>query len=139
MTGDSSPEFTLSARWIIPVEGPPLQRGTITIRGDRVTALEPHGFRTPDVDVREAAILPGLVNAHTHLDLSDMRGKAPPGPDFTHWLRAVIRHRRQRSEEETAQAVRVGLNEALSFGTTLVGDIAGGGLSWNVLSAAPLR
>jgi cytosine/adenosine deaminase-related metal-dependent hydrolase len=139
MTGDSSPEFTLSARWIIPVEGPPLQRGTITIRGDRVTALEPHGFRTPDVDVGEAAILPGLVNAHTHLDLSDLRGKAPPDPDFTRWLRAVIRHRRQRSEEETAQAIRAGLNEAISFGTTLVGDIAGGGFSWNVLSAAPLR
>jgi cytosine/adenosine deaminase-related metal-dependent hydrolase len=129
----------MSARWIIPVEGAPLRRGTITIRGGRVIALEPHGFRTPDVDVGEAAILPGLVNAHTHLDLSDLRGMAPPGPDFTRWLRAVIHHRRQRSEEETAQAVRAGLNEALSFGTTLVGDIASGALSWNVLSAAPLR
>jgi cytosine/adenosine deaminase-related metal-dependent hydrolase len=139
MTGDSTPEFALTARWIIPVEGPPLPRGTITIRGDRVIALEPHGFRTPDVDVGNAAILPGFVNAHTHLDLSDLRGKAPPGSDFTRWLRGVIRHRRQRSEEETALAVRVGLNESLSFGTTLVGDIAGGGLSWNELSAAPLR
>jgi cytosine/adenosine deaminase-related metal-dependent hydrolase len=139
MIGNSSPEFTLSARWIIPVEGPPLQRGTLTIRGDRVTALEPRGSRRPDVDVGKAAILPGLVNAHTHLDLSDLQGKVPPGPDFTGWLRAVIRHRRQRSEEETAQAVRAGLREAVSFGTTLVGDIAGGGSSWNLLSAAPLR
>jgi aminodeoxyfutalosine deaminase len=139
MIADSSPDYTLSARWIIPVEGPPLQRGTITIRDGRVTALQPHGFRKSDVDVGEAAILPGLVNAHTHLDLSDLRGKAPPGHDFTGWLRAVIGHRRQRSTEETMQAVRAGLHEALSFGTTLVGNIAGGGVSWNVLSAAPLR
>jgi aminodeoxyfutalosine deaminase len=139
MTSDPSPEFTLSARWIIPVEGPPLQRGTITIRADRVTALETHGFRTPDADVGEAAILPGLVNAHTHLDLSDLRGKVPPGPDFTRWLRAVISHRRQRSEDQTAQAVQAGVNEAISFGTTLIGDIAGVGFSWNLLSAARLR
>jgi cytosine/adenosine deaminase-related metal-dependent hydrolase len=139
MMGDSSQEFTLSARWIISVETPPLERGTITIRGDRVSAVEPHGCRTPDVDLGEAAILPGLVNAHTHLDLSDLRGKTPPGPDFTRWLRSVIIHRGQRSGKETAKAVLTGLRETLSFGTTLVGDIAGQGFSWDMLRAAPLR
>jgi aminodeoxyfutalosine deaminase len=139
MAGVPSSDFSLTARWIIPVEGPPLERGTVSIRGDRLAAIEPRGYRTPDVDAGEVAVLPGFVNAHTHLDLSDLRAKAPPSADFTGWLRAVIRHRRERSNEETIRAIRAGLTEALSFGTTLVGDIAGSGLSWETLSSAPLR
>ena len=139
MAGVPSSDFSLTARWIIPVEGPPLERGTVSIRGDRLLAIEPRGYRTPDVEAGEVAVLPGFVNAHTHLDLSDLRAKAPPTSDFTGWLRAVIRHRRERSKEKTVQAIRAGMAEALSFGTTLVGDIAGSGLSWETLSSASLR
>src|SRR4051794_13300642 len=93
--------WTLTARWGFSLSGPPLERGLVTISGDRIVAVEPHGVRNADVDHGNAGILPGLVNAHAHLDLTGLRGKIPPTPDFTAWLRAVIRHRLTTSAAET--------------------------------------
>src|SRR6476620_11012283 len=121
-------EQVLSARWVFPVSGPPLPGGTVTVRGDRIESVDPAGTRTPDIDFGNAAIIPGLVNAHTHLDLSGARGAVPLGADFVDWLRQVIAHRRTPS---THDAVQTGLAESLRFGTTLVGDIAAGGASWD--------
>lgn len=130
---------TLTARWVFPVAGPPLPGGLITIDGERITAIEPAGARQADIDLGNTAILPGLVNAHTHLDLTGLRGLVPPTPDFTAWLRAVIRHRRQHHPGQIDADVRTGLAESSALGTTLLGDVAAGGLSWNVLADAPVR
>jgi cytosine/adenosine deaminase-related metal-dependent hydrolase len=123
------------------VSGPPLANGTVTVRGDRFEAVEPHGTRTADEDFGNAAIVPGLVNAHTHLDLSGARGLIPPtDPDhFTDWLRGVIAYRRTRTAEQTQADIRAGLAECLRFGTTLIGDIASEGASWDALAAAGAR
>src|ERR1043166_2683691 len=94
MVGTEQSSWTLTARWILPVAGPPLERGTVTVSADRIIAVLPHGSRTADMHLGNAAVMPGLVNAHTHLDLSGLRGKCPPTADFTDWLREVIRHRR---------------------------------------------
>lgn len=134
-----APSRTLTARWIFPVSQPPLERGTITIQGEHIVAIEPHGARPPNVDLGDAAIVPGFVNAHTHLDLTGLRGLAPPTSDFTAWLRMVIAHRRNRTPEQVQADIRTGLAESLRYGTTLLGDISGDGGSWNTLSAAPLR
>jgi cytosine/adenosine deaminase-related metal-dependent hydrolase len=135
----SASEWSLTARWIFPVDAPPLERGVVTIAGDRIASVEPRGTRNPDYDLGNAAILPGLVNAHTHLDLSGLRGKCPPTPEFTNWLRAVIRHRRNITTESIRLDIREGLAEAVRCGTTLLGDITVGGVSWSELATAPLR
>jgi cytosine/adenosine deaminase-related metal-dependent hydrolase len=132
-------EWTLGARWIFPADRAPLEQGTLTLQAERIVAVEPHGRRTPDVDLGDVALLPGLVNAHTHLDLSGLRGLTPPGEEFTDWLRAVIQHRRRQSPDQIAQDIQSGLAETLASGTTLVGDISAQGASWTALSAAPLR
>jgi cytosine/adenosine deaminase-related metal-dependent hydrolase len=139
MTDAPTTPWTLTARWIFPVSGPPLEHGTVTINGKVIIAVNAHGERRPDVDLGDAAVLPGLVNAHTHLDLTGLRGQAPPSPDFTSWLRQVIAHRRERTPEQVLDDVRAGLAESLRFGTTLLGDISGDGGSWDVLADAPLR
>jgi aminodeoxyfutalosine deaminase len=134
-----STSWTLTARWVFPVEGPPLVCGVVVIAGEKVVAVEPHGRLTPDLDLGDAAILPGLVNAHTHLDLSGMRGLAPPTPEFTNWLKRVIAYRRLRTPEQVQDDIRAGLAECLRYGTTLLGDISGDGGSWDALADAPLR
>src|SRR5262245_7886045 len=133
----SADEQTLTARWVFPVSGAPIPNGTVTVRGDLIAAVQPAGARMADVDLGNSAIIPGLVNAHTHLDLSGMLGKVPPGPDFVAWLRDVIEFRRGQAPDRAAADVRSGLHEALRHGTTLLGDIAAGGLSWDELIAAP--
>lgn len=131
--------YTLTARWILPIDAPPLPHGLLTLQGDHIVAVEPQGARQADLDFGNAAILPGLVNAHTHLDLSDAAGKCPPTPDFTLWLRQVIAHRRAQSEEDKARAVATGIEQCVRYGTTLVGDIAAGGVSWDALTRVPLH
>ena len=132
---------TFTARWVFPVSGPPLDGGTVTVRGDKIEAVEPRGVRTADEDLGNVAIIPGLVNAHTHLDLSGARGLIPPtDPDhFTDWLKGVIAYRRTRTPEQTQQDIRDGLAECLRAGTTLIGDIASEGASWDALSGAKTR
>jgi cytosine/adenosine deaminase-related metal-dependent hydrolase len=136
---ESSSSWTLTARWVFPVDGPPLERGVVAVAGDKIAAVEVHGRLAADVDLGDAAVLPGLVNAHTHLDLSGMRGLAPPTADFTDWLRQVIAFRLSRSAEEVQADVRNGIAESMSFGTTLLGDIAAEGATWNELTRSKLR
>jgi cytosine/adenosine deaminase-related metal-dependent hydrolase len=135
----STAPWSLTARWVFPVAGPPLEGGTLTIEGDRIRAVEPHGATRADLDLGDCAVLPGLVNAHTHLDLTGMRGLSPPGPDFTAWLRQVVHHRRQRGPEQIQADIRAGLAECVRTGTTLVGDISGDGASWDALAGGPAR
>lgn len=135
----ADPHKTLTARWLFPVARPPLERGTITIAGARIVEVEPRGTRTADLDVGNAAILPGLVNAHTHLDLSGLRGLLPPSTDFTSWLRAVIAHRRSLTADQVEASIRAGLAECIRTGTTLLGDISAMGLSHPILAAASVR
>jgi cytosine/adenosine deaminase-related metal-dependent hydrolase len=132
---------TLTARWVFPASSPPLDRGTVTVRGEKIEAVEPHGLRTADEDLGNVALIPGLVNAHTHLDLSGARGLIPPtDPDhFTDWLKGVIAYRRGRSEADTLADIEAGLAECLRCGTTLIGDIASEGKSWDAVSAAKTR
>jgi cytosine/adenosine deaminase-related metal-dependent hydrolase len=131
--------WTISARWVIPIEGIPLERGIVTIVGDRIAAVVPAGAHKPDHDLGNAAILPGLVNAHTHLDLSGFSHPIPVTGSFTDWLLTVIAHRRTHSPEQVEKHIRAGLAESLAHGVTLLGDISSQGLSWPILSAAPVR
>jgi cytosine/adenosine deaminase-related metal-dependent hydrolase len=134
-------EQTITARYVFPVDGPPLPGGIVAIASDKIAAVEPHGARAADMDLGNMAVLPGLVNAHTHLDLSGARGLIPPtDPEhFTDWLRGVIAYRRGRSNDDVQRDIRDGLAECLRSGTTLIGDITAGGASWDAIAAATVR
>ena len=130
---------TITARWLFPVSGPPLPNGTITIQNDTILAVEPHGVRTADEDLGNVAIIPGLVNAHIHLDLSGARGIVPPTSceHFTDWLRDVIAYRGQCTTSDAD--IYAGIRECQRCGTTLVGDIAANGQSWAALANTAMR
>lgn len=130
--------LVLTARWIFTANGPPLEGGIVVIDGDTIFAVEPHRTRAADLDLGNCAILPGLVNAHTHLDLSGLQGRLPPSSDFVSWLKGVIAHRRSQTPEQVEADVRVGLEQAIRFGTTLLCDISGNGTSFPILKDAPL-
>lgn len=133
--------WTLTARWLLPVDGPALERGTVTIRNDRIEAVAAHGSHTPDVDLGNTVMVPGFVNAHTHLDLSGAAGQTPPttAATFPDWLRSVIAFRRNRTGDILQSDIQTGLNACLNAGTTLIGDITANGATWNTLVAAPVR
>jgi cytosine/adenosine deaminase-related metal-dependent hydrolase len=106
---------------VFPVERAPVENGTVTIVGDRISDVGPAPV-SGAVDLGNAAIIPGLVNAHTHLEFSDLARPDPPQP-FAGWLRAVITFRRARSGS-VVPAIDQGLRECAACGVTTVGEIA---------------
>jgi cytosine/adenosine deaminase-related metal-dependent hydrolase len=118
------------ASWILPINQPPIRDGWIAVRGGRIVAVG-RADRVPrdgrEVDLGAVAVLPGLVNAHTHLELSYLRDEVPPADRFVDWIRHVMAARRTRADSQAAEIVRSveeGIAEADAFGTAIVGDIS---------------
>src|SRR5947209_16664179 len=129
--------WTIRARWVFPADAPRIADGRVTVRDARIVRVA--ADRPADLDVGNAALLPGFVNAHTHLDLGMLHGRCPPTPDFPAWLRCVVAGRMAATPEQVEHAIADGITAALRGGTTLLGDISAGGASWAQLSQAALR
>jgi cytosine/adenosine deaminase-related metal-dependent hydrolase len=134
----------LKARYVFPVDRPPLADGVVTVAAGRIVAVgENLSGRTPR-DLGSAAIVPGLVNAHTHLEFSDLAAPlGEQGMPFADWIRAVVSRRRAvPDEQETAgrvrSAVAAGLRESHAAGVTHVGEIATAGWSPEPFAASPV-
>jgi len=121
----------LRARYVFPVESEPIPDGFVTLDGDRIAAVGTRPGWGELHDLGNAAILPGLVNAHAHLDFS--RLDAPlgaPGIGFVDWLRRVMDYRQSTAPADSLEApdrpspVVLGLKESLRHGVAAVGDIA---------------
>jgi cytosine/adenosine deaminase-related metal-dependent hydrolase len=129
--------YAIRARWVFPVDAPPVPDGRVTIGGRHIQRVSADG--PADLDVGNAALLPGFVNAHTHLDLGMLHGQCPPTPDLPAWLCGVIAGRRTARLEDVQKAIADGIAACMRFGTTLVGDVSAGGASWPQLYTTPLR
>jgi cytosine/adenosine deaminase-related metal-dependent hydrolase len=125
-----------SARWVVPVSAAPIEYGAVAVDGQRIAGVGPHAeivSRFPDFRVEslgEAIILPGLVNLHTHLELTAMRGYLEKEEsDFFAWLRKLTI---ARLELMTPDDIRVsatwGACEAVRAGITCVGDASDSGM-----------
>ncbi|MEM9352470.1 MAG: amidohydrolase family protein [Planctomycetota bacterium] len=116
----------LRARWVVPICEPPIENGVVEIEGDRISAVRQARPGDPaGEDLGDAAILPGLVNAHTHLEFSLLeRPLGTQGMTLPEWIRLVIAQRGSSGEERRAEAIEAGLAESLAAGVTGVVDIA---------------
>ena len=88
----------LLARWIFPVDQPPIERGIVEFVDGIISAVEPFTGQ-PDsetVDLGNVAIIPGLVNAHAHLEFSSLDSPIEPARPFTDWIGRLLAHRRER-------------------------------------------
>ncbi len=137
------------ASWILPIAEPPIadgwfaaDRGRIVAYGayGAVTRRAPSHAETGEVDLGHVAVLPGLVNAHTHLELSYLRDEVPPVPAFVGWIRAVMAARRRQPPRapHILEAMDVAITESTAFGTALVGDISNTLVSFAALARSPL-
>lgn len=128
-------ETLYRAATLLPITAAPIADGAILVRGGRIVSVGPFAsLRSafpdlPVVDFGRAILMPPLVNAHTHLELSDFPRwisesdeQAYP-EDFAEWILQVIRVKRERSPEEFADALKNGLRQSLSCGTGVVVDI----------------
>ena len=137
----SAPALTYAARYVFPVDGPPIADGAITLSEGRIRWVGQRDGRVIDRDLGNAAITPGFVNAHTHLELSrlDPNPDASGAEDEIDWLKRVIQQRRDQSPEALEDVARANAQAAVAAGTTSIADISTGGLSWPAIADAPLR
>jgi len=113
--------FALQARWVLPVTSPPIENGIVEITAGKISAV--HNKKDSHAkQLGNVAIIPGLVNAHTHLELSDVAQPLQPSTPFASWIRAVIHHRQERTAS-TSVITNEGHQECTQTGTTLLGDI----------------
>lgn len=119
-----------AARWVASTSAPPIENGAVAVSGETIAGVGHYDQITlafPDAEVRrysEAIILPGLINTHTHLELTAMRGYLEnEESDFFAWLRKLTI---ARLEKLTSEDIRVsatwGACEAARAGITCVGD-----------------
>jgi 5-methylthioadenosine/S-adenosylhomocysteine deaminase len=137
-----------SARWVVPVTAAPIENGAVAVEEQRIAAVGPRTeivARFPEFkeeSLGDAIILPGLVNMHTHLELTAMRGYLEnEEADFFAWLRKLTA---ARFELMTPDDIRVaatwGACEAVRAGVTCVGDASDAALmSMLALSDVGLR
>ena len=125
------------ARWVLPISGPPIRDGWVLVDGGRIVDVgqgSPEGLRYDDTH-RDTVILPGLVNAHTHLELSYLHERIPATRSFGAWVREIIRLRQQYpdpADSRIIEAARRAIDDARAAGTALFGDVS------NTLVTVPL-
>ena len=135
----------LRARIVCPIASPPLEDGALWIVDGRLRAVG--SFRDlapqtgePATDLGEVIVMPGLVNAHCHLDYTALAGLIPPPLGFTHWVQQLITLKSQWSYTDFAESWLQGMGQLARSGVTAVGDIeAVPELLPDVLPGAPIR
>lgn len=134
--------LVVRSRWILPIADRPLLNGWVALDRGRIAAVGRAGaslpFRddAPLVDLGEMAVVPALVNAHTHLELSWMAGRIARHARFTDWVREMLGLRRQAtpSPDEVGASIDGAIAQARRAGTALIGDISN-----SLATVEPLR
>jgi cytosine/adenosine deaminase-related metal-dependent hydrolase len=125
--------LSLHARWVLPVASPPIDDGWVAVEQGRVLDVGSERRRTPrpdsgaEVDLGRAALLPGLVNCHTHLELSWLQGAVPATTGLTRWIRQLMALRREQPDPAAAaiiEPMRAAIEALRSSGVVAVGDIS---------------
>ena len=117
------------SRVVVPMGGEPIENAAVAIAGNQIAGVgrfedvkASHGGDV--LDLGEQIVLPGLINAHCHLDYTLLRGQIPPQQSFTDWIRAINTSKAALSEEDYIASIGAGLAEVQKFGTTALLNLA---------------
>ncbi len=129
------------ARWVLPIVSAPLRDSAVVVEGERIVWVGPsaHAEAAHHEQLGEAILMPGLVNAHTHLELTSLRGFLE-GLPFGDWLRILTEIRAKVLDTRAlTDAARYGVSEALRAGITTVADCSASGAPVEAMREAGIR
>jgi aminodeoxyfutalosine deaminase len=115
----------IRARTVVPMAGEPMDNGAIAVSGNTVVDVgsfdEVRQRQSGEVlDLGEQVLMPGLINAHCHLDYTLLRGRIGPQRSFSDWIQAINAEKAKLTEREYIDSINAGFAEARRFGTTTV-------------------
>jgi len=124
----------LRARVVFPLTGSAIRDGAVVVRGNRILRVQPwrelnhspalsRRNLAETIDLGDVILLPGLVNAHCHLDYTHMAGQLPPPKQFTDWLKAITETKSGWDYSDYADSWGAGAQMLVRTGTTTVADI----------------
>jgi cytosine/adenosine deaminase-related metal-dependent hydrolase len=118
----------IRARTVVTMDGPPVDDGAVAVSENRIVDVGQFDRIKKRnageiVDLGEQALLPGLINAHCHLDYTCLRGKIPPQKTFADWIRAINAEKAKLSPKDYLSSINEGFAEAKRFGTTTVANL----------------
>src|SRR5262249_10941903 len=124
-----SAQMIVRAKLVVTMDGPLIENGAVAISGERIVDVG----KFPDVSARyasaeiidlgEQALLPGLINAHCHLDYTCLRGKIPRQKSFPDWIGAINAEKAKLSPDDYVRSIHEGFGEAKRFGTTAIANL----------------
>jgi cytosine/adenosine deaminase-related metal-dependent hydrolase len=135
------PARRLAARWLLPVDGAPIEHGALLVGPDgRIQAVGPDSAvprpqGVPAVEFEAAVILPGLINTHTHLELTGFEEQVQER-EFAAWIRRLRELKSRRTPAEDVEAARRGLAACYAAGVTTVADTGSSGAVIQALAEA---
>jgi len=134
-----------TASWLLPVATPPLQDAALAVEGGKIVRVGPRRGvldACAGAEVRElgqAIVLPGLVNAHTHVELSWLAGRIPAGLDYVEWVRCLVAEREHEDPTAAREAACRAIEQLVARGTVAVADVANQPWAGGLLAASPLH
>src|SRR5947209_7292597 len=113
------------ARAFLTMVGPAIANGAVVVDGGRIVDVgqydEVQRRHSGEVlDLGDQVVLPGLINAHCHLDYTGLRGRIPGPKSFTQWITSINMAKAELSPNDYVLAINRGFNEARRFGTTTI-------------------
>jgi cytosine/adenosine deaminase-related metal-dependent hydrolase len=140
-----SQRLVLFSKFIMTMDRPqPIEDGFVMIHGSRILQVgkKKDLYFLPSVrmlDLGDTVLLPGLINAHCHLDFTALKGKVPYRGTFIDWLRRMGASSRKTTPAGFKHSIAAGIKESLSYGTTTLCDISTSWESWPLLRRSGLR
>lgn len=128
----------LSGDWLLPISGPPIRHGAVAIEDGRIAAVGTQDDLGRGIEYPDAVILPGFVNAHSHLEYAVYAGFGD-GQPFAPWILIHVERKARIGLEEMEAIARLGAAECLASGITTVGDCSFVGASASACDALGLR
>ena len=112
----------LSADWVLPIDGPPLRDGAVAIEDGRIAAVGPRDELGEGTHYDDAVLLPGFVNAHSHIEYAVYGGFGDGLGDFAEWIALHIQRKARIGWDEYVDIARLGAAECLASGISTIGD-----------------
>ena len=129
----------LSADWVLPVEGAPIRNGAVAVEeGGRIAAVGPAAELGEAERYQDAVILPGFVNAHSHLEYA-VYGGFGDGLSFAPWVLVHVERKARIELAEMEAIARLGAAQCLGSGVTTVGDSSFSGAAARACAELGLR
>lgn len=138
------PIMLLVARYVVPISAPPIENGAVLVRDGKIVEVgSANRLRTiypdePSKDFGLAALMPGFVDAHTHLEYSALRGLINDAP-YAAWKLHIADKEKLFDAEDWEDSALLGALEAVQSGITTVADITGTGASLRAVQQVGLR